>query len=90
MTNVNAYAANIITSSLNFARVQTRPETQSQRSSASDDGFSAANCATRCIEKGEKPITGGLDLSAAVAIELTANVMIVTVEDLTPAAISDC
>src|ERR1700730_5153283 len=66
-------AAHVVPQHLALTGVQPRPQLQTERLAPGDNRLSAGYGAGRAVEGGEEPVSSGLHLAAAEALQLVAN-----------------
>src|SRR5207253_75804 len=72
-----------------FAGVKSGADLETDVADCGNDGLCAADRAGRPIKSGEEAVTGGIDLAAAEARKLVPDRGVMTVEQLSPAAIAE-
>jgi hypothetical protein len=88
LADVYGDATDVVAAMLDLAGVDAGSDLQAERPDRLLDRLRAADRSRRAIEGGQHAITGRLDLSATVPVQLTSNDSVVTVQKLRPMLVS--
>src|SRR5262249_27308896 len=88
--DVHGEPADVVSATIHLARVDTRPDTETDRLRFSGDVHGTADGTRGTIERREKAVARGADLLAAPPSKQTAHQLVVLVEQAPPPAITHC
>ena len=85
---MDADPGDVIATSFHFTGVHTDAHFHAELARAVTDGEPTLNRPGRTVEGGQKAITGGLDVAASEAMNLTPSHTVVVIEQLAPATVA--
>src|SRR5439155_25320393 len=88
-SDVDRDPADVVPSELDLTGVEADPHVGAGGAEPVPDRHRATDRTRGCVEQCEEPVPGRLDLPPSVGSQLRSNELIVTIQHVAPAAISD-